>query len=367
MHEQRSSLPSLHDVASVDRRRLLTTGVAAAGLALAAPLTRAQGSQKVVVRSLGGAYEEAMKKAIHGPFTQATGIQVVMQTAAAGQVRAMVQAGKIGIDVLDVGLPSQLAFDREGVLEPIDYGRMKYTNPNDIYDGLRRPNVVGSLYFATVMAYNTEAFPIGKRPRSWAEFWDLQRFPGARTIASQSAGSVPLEFALLAAGKPMDKLYPIDLDQAFASLGKVKPGVVKWWETGAISAQLLARKEAVLGAVWNGRVQDLIDKGAPLAIEWNQARREVQALSILKNAPNADNAQKFIDFALQPKVQAEITRHIAYGPTNRKALALVRPEDAQKLPSEAQHFKSSFDMNYDWWHDHLASVGQRWQPWILQS
>jgi putative spermidine/putrescine transport system substrate-binding protein len=355
----------MHEADSRGRRTLLTGALAGAGLMAAAPLVRAQGKQRVIVRSLGGAYEDAMKKAVHGPFTQATGIDVVLQTATAGQVRAMIQAGRVGIDVMDIGFPSLLEFDAAGMLQPIAYDAMTYTHADDIYPAVRRPNAVANLYFATVLAYNTQVYSESNHPRSWAEFWDLDRFKGARTIASQSAGSVPLEFAMLAAGKPMDQLYPIDLDQAFASLGKVKPGVVKWWETGAISAQLLERKEAVLGAAWNGRVQDLIDKGAPLAIEWNQARREVQGLGIVKNAPNSANAQRFIDFALQPKVQAEISHYIAYGPTNRAAVPLLKPEDAAKLPSQAEHFKTSFDMNYDWWQDNLAAVGKRWQAWVL--
>jgi putative spermidine/putrescine transport system substrate-binding protein len=66
-------------------------------------------------------------------------------------------------------------------------------------------------------------------------------------------------------------------------------------------------------------------------------------------------------------VQAEITRYIAYGPTNAAALKLVKPEDAQKLPSEPSHYKTSFDMNYDWWQDNLAAIGRRWQSWVLQG
>lgn len=349
---------------SYPRRTLLKAGLAAA--ALSAPIVRAQSKQRVVVRSLGGAYDEAMKQAVHGPFTEATGIEIVLQTASAGQVRAMVQAGR-PMDVVDIGLPSHYAFDADGLLAPLNYDAMTYTNPDDIFDAVRRPNFVGSLYFATVLVYNTKVFSSENHPRTWTEFWDLEKFQGSRTIASQSAGSVPLEFAVLAAGGSMDNIYPIDIEHAFGSMNKVKPAVVKWWETGAISAQLLERKEAVLGAIWNGRAQDLIDKGAPLAIEWNQARREVQGLGVLKGAPNPENAQKFVDFALQPKVQAEIAKHIAYGPTNREALQYIAAENAQKLPSEPEHYRNSFDMDYEWWLANLAAVGRRWQSWVLEG
>lgn len=353
-------------VAYPRRRTLLKAGaLGAAASALGVPLVAGAASGTVVVRSLGGSYEDALVQAIHKPFTQATGIEVVLQAATAGQVRAMILSGHASVDVIDIGLITQLAFDREKLLAPLDYDAMKYTNPGDLFDSVRKPNYVGSLYFASVMAYNTQAFTAENHPKTWAEFWDTKKFPGARTYPSQTAGSVPLEFAMMAAGKPMAQIYPIDLDQAFASLGRLKPAVVKWWDTGAISAQLLDQKEAVLGVLWNGRVQDLIDKGAPLAIEWNQARREIQGLSIVKNAQNMANAQKFVDFSLQPKVQAEVSRLIAYGPTNRQAIQYIDEKNRVKLPSEPAHFKNSFDMNYEWWSDNLTAVGNRWQSWVL--
>lgn len=345
-------------------RRTVLAGLAGT---IAAPAVRAQTSSgQVVVRGLGGAYQAAMEKAVFGPFTQATGIKVVTQPATAAQVRAMVEAKRVQIDVVDLGAIGQRALQKADALEAIDYGAFKLTNPSDIHEAVRRSHVVGNLYFATVMVYNTEVFSVANHPRNWTEFWDVAKFPGGRTLSDQTAGAAEFEFALLAAGGSMDKLYPIDLDKAFASLDKIKPHVVKWWDTGAISAQLVERKEAVLGALWNGRAQDLIDKGAPLAIEWNQAKRQLQALSIVKGAPNAANALRFIDFALQPKIQAELTRHIAYGPTNTKAFEFVRAEDAAKQPSSPEHFNISFDLDQDWWSDNLAEVGRRWQAWALR-
>ena len=351
----------------VSRRTVLAGLAGGAAATLASPAVLAQeAARQVVVRGLGGAYQAAMEKAVFGPFTGATGIKVVTQPATAAQVRAMVEAKRVQIDVVDLGSTGQLALQKVGALEPLDYAKFKLTNPDDIQQDVRLSHMVGNLYFSTVMVYNTDAFSADNHPHSWAEFWDVKRFPGARTLADQTSGAAEFEFALLSDGVAMDKLYPIDLDRAFAALDRVKGNVVKWWDTGAVSAQLLERKEAVLGGLWNGRAQDLIDKGAPLAIEWNEAKRQLQALSIVKDAPNLANAQRFIDFALQPKVQAELTRYIAYGPTNKKAFEFVRPEDGQKLPSEPKHFAQSFDQDQDWWGDNLTEVGRRWQAWVLK-
>ncbi len=358
-------------VASTSRRRFLKTTTAVAGASLG-PLiivsknVSAQSKGQVIVRGLGGAYQDAMDKALYKPFTQETGINVIVQASNAAQIRAMVEAKRVRIDVADLVDTAQIALDNAGALAPIAYSKMQYTKPTDIHASVRKPNMVGNLYFATVLTYNTDVFKSGTHPTSWAEFWDITKFPGARTLADQKAGSAELEFALLADGVAMDKLYPINIARALASLDRIKSNVSKWWDTGAVSAQLLERKEAVVGGLWNGRAQALIDQGAPLAIEWNQAKRQTQCLSIIKDSPNQENAQLFVDFALQPKVQAEITKYIAYGPTNDAAIKIARPEDLAKTPSAPAYLPKGFTQDAQWWADNLSKVGEQWQSWVLR-
>lgn len=347
------------------RREFIKYGVAA-GAMIAAPSIFASDPGNVVVRSLGGAYQEAMEAAVYKPFTEATGIKVIVQPATAGQIRAMVDAGRVQIDVVDLQDAQLAAFERLGALEPIDYAGMKFTNPADIRPSVRTPYYVGALYFATVLVYNTEEFKPGTHPKTWSQFWDTEKFKGPRTLADQRSGAAELEFANLADGCSVGDLYPLDLDRAFKSLGNIKGAVVKWWDTGAVSAQLLERKEAVLGAIWNGRAQALIDKGAPLAIEWNQAKQQIQSWGVMKGSQNKANAQRFIDFALQPKVQANITNYIAYGPSNIKAFEYISDATLKKLPSSPENYAGSFEQNAAWWSEHTADVGARWQSWILQ-
>jgi len=360
------SIPSAAAAPTTSRRRFLQRSLAAGTVLGGMPLF-ARAAGQVVVRGLGGAYQEAMDVAIYKPFTQATGIDVVVQPLTAGQIRAMVEANRVQVDVVDLGDTVLMALEKLGALAPIKYDSMKFTNPKDIRASVRAPNMVGNLYFATVMTYNTEVFKPGTQPKTWTEFWNTSKFPGPRTLADQRSGAAELEFALLADGVPRDKLYPVDLNRAFASLDKIKGSVIKWWDTGATSAQLLERKEAVMGGLWNGRAQALIDKGAPLAINWNEAKQQVQYWGVIKDSPNAVNAQRFVDFALQPKIQAELTRHIAYGPTNTEAFKYVRPEDMSKLPSAPANYNGSFEQNARWWADNLAMVGERWQSWVLRK
>ena len=41
---------------------------------------------------------------------------------------------------------------------------------------------------------------------------------------------------------------PIDIDRALKSLSRIRPAIRKFWDTGALSAQMLSNKEVVLGS-----------------------------------------------------------------------------------------------------------------------
>jgi putative spermidine/putrescine transport system substrate-binding protein len=349
-------------------RRTWLTGAAAVAATATGPFVwtrRAGAAAKVVIRTIGGAYEEANVKAIFEPFTKATGIEVVKAPATLGKLLAMFEAGSMELDLVDAGELGMLSLSQKGALDKINYKGWKLTNPEDMDH--RRDDMVADIYFSTVLGYNTQVFPTGKHPKNWAEFWDVKKFPGPRTLTDLAAGAVDLEFALLADGVPKDKLYPIDLDRSFKSLDRVRPSIRKFWDTGALSAQMLADKEVVLGSIWNGRLQAIADKGAPLAIEWNEAALQVQFWGPLKGAKNAENAQRFIDFACQPQIQAAHAGLIPYGPTNRQAFKHIPADVAPRLPSSPEHKPKAFLHSAQWWADNRSKVSERWSQWLLQK
>jgi putative spermidine/putrescine transport system substrate-binding protein len=355
--------------ARISRRAFLAgaAGVAAAATGPLVWIPRAGAAGKVVIRTIGGSYEEANVKAIFEPFSKATGIEIVKVPATLGKLLAMFESGNIELDVVDAGELGVLSLSQKGALEKINYKSWKLTNPEDFDSAIRRDDMIADIYFSSVLGYNSQTFPTGKQPRNWAEFWDLKKFAGPRMLADIASGAVDLEFALLADGVPRDKIYPINVDRAFKSLDRVRPGIRKFWDTGALSAQMLADKEVVLGSIWNGRLQAVADKGAPLAIEWNEAMLQTQYWAILKGAKNLENAQRFIEFACQPEIQASHAKHIPYGPTNRQAFKSIPADVAARLPSSPEQKAKAFLQNGKWWADNRAMVSERWSQWLLQK
>ncbi len=380
---------SPHGVA-FSRRRILELaarlGLGAAALAtfgrlLPAPLARAaappalpeitsipaklKGSGTVRVCSYGGAFQEAQRKAYFEPFERLSGIKVVeSQGPDPVKLKAMVDTKNIEYDIGEFDRASIANLLKKGdYWEEIDYSLVDVAN---IDKHFQYKYGLDMLPYAQTYAWRTDAFK-GAQPNSWADFWDTTKFPGPRTMPAGSGGLTPfLEAAALAAGGAIDKIYPLDIDKAYASLAKIKPAVVKWWEAGAIPAQMLNDKEAVLAVAWNGRIAAIQATGAPVEVGWRQGALRTDAWAIPKGAPNRANAQKFIAFITLPVPQARLSMLIPYGFVNNAAAEIVPAERLKTLPTAPAIKQQMFVYDSQWWADNRDQVIQKWSSWLLQ-
>jgi putative spermidine/putrescine transport system substrate-binding protein len=109
---------------------LLALCLAAAGLGLEPAAAQAQQNGKVVYLGIGGATQEALRKAYFEPFTKATGIQVVEDTGLSPErVQAEVQSGHPSIDVTNISTAAYETLLAKDLLAPIDY---KYYDAADL-------------------------------------------------------------------------------------------------------------------------------------------------------------------------------------------------------------------------------------------
>jgi putative spermidine/putrescine transport system substrate-binding protein len=351
-------------------RRAFLRGAAAAGVAATSlacrprsgqGTTRTEHSRPLVVRDIGGSYGAANRKAVYDPFTRETGIRIKVVNILHEQMIAQIKEGRPRFDVMDINMTHLALFKREGISQELDYDRLKNARNAGIAKSLLTSHGVGKNYWASVLAYRTDAFG-GKGPESWADFWSIGRFPGRRALQG-SLDWPELEFALLADGVPLDKLYPLDVDRAFAALDGIKGSVPTFWESGAVPGELLGRKEVVASSVWNGRVQRLIQDGSPLAYAWNGARRQSNGYGIPKGAANPEAAYRLIDFALRPDVQAHFAQVHPEGPVVPAAYAYLSRTAAADLASTPGHLRSGFDLDVEWWVENGDAVTRRWQAW----
>ena len=333
---------------------------------LLAPAAQAQAPAKpaqIVVNDSGGATQAANRKTFYTAFEQKNGVKIVNTSPVdLGKLRAMVQSGNVEWAVTEIAGPDALLAERSGLLEPLDHSVIDMSKfPQHLRN---RKFVFPKSAYSTVMGYRTDIFKNGG-PKTWADFFDVARFPGPRTM--QNSPIEQLEFALLADGVPMDKLYPLDVERAFRKLNTIKKHVAVWWTTGAQSAQLLVDKEAVIGTAWNGRYYSLVKEGAPIAIEWNQGAIKESAFGIPKGTKNVYWAQRVLAAMADARLQGEYASIIGYPGLNLDATQYTDPKIVPYLPTNPEHLRRQFWVNLEWWADNGKAVQERWARWMLEK
>ncbi len=354
-------------------RRSLLAGSAALGMApVLGRAARAQGAPggalegSVVIRTTGGAFEQALKRNFFDPFTKATGVRVVPFVASYGDMMAkataMETAGRVEWDIIS----------------PQYYELSKLSNLlTDLGDCSAMPNVAaqgvpnacgryGVLYVVggQFLAYNPEVFRNDK-PASWVDFWNVDKFPGQRALPNTGSPWATLIAALVADGEEPAKLFPLDLDRAFAKLDQIKPHVAVWWRTGAQSQQVMRSGNAVMSLMWSGTAYDAKKQGVPLDWSWTNAVADFGAWAILKGAPHPNAARAFIDFYMSnPEAHGAFSREMGYTTSSRAGQALLTPAEKQELGADPATAQQIISPNADWLEQYRASTLERWNKWI---
>ncbi|MBI3451833.1 MAG: polyamine ABC transporter substrate-binding protein [Rhodospirillales bacterium] len=348
---------------SISRRGLIAAaGGLVAGLAAPMLIRTAAAAGQITVADPGGPYSPGFRKGFYDPFEKATGIKVVnvaREAEPTAQFKAMVETRSYIWDVCMLSLSARDILIKQNLLEPID---LKPGDAPGLMPEALTPLWVGTDVYSTVFAYRTDRLG-SKPPQSWADFWDVQRIPGRRSLRKNPIDT--LEQALLADGVPLDKLYPLDIERAFKSLDRIKPHIAVWWTGGAQSSQLLQSGEIDMISLWNARAQAVIDGGTPAKIVWNQGLYSIEGWGIPKGCPRADAARQFAKFCASADQQALFTEFLSYGPTNLNAYKSIPKGRAQSLPTYEANLKLMTIAREDWWSANRAAMNERFNAWIL--
>ena len=344
-----------NEEAYVKTKLTLTASALAMAVGMTAvevPSAVAQEKQLTIV-SWGGAYQESQRKAYIEPYAKESGAKITEEeyNGEIAKIRAMVEAGSVTWDVVDVDAQTALAACAEGILETIDWSKLGVDRSKFIAGDLSDCSVP-SISYATVFAYDADKLPNG--PAKVADIFDLKAFPGKRGL--QKSPFVNLEWALIADGVPSADVYkvlstPEGVDRAFKKLDTIKSEVV-WWEAGAQPPQMLADGQVVITSAWNGRIYNAIkQEGKNFKIVWDQQAPDWDLWSIPKGTPRLDDAYAFVAFASQPERMAEQTKYIPYGPANKDAEAKVDPATVPNLPTSAANMANALILDQQFWAD----------------
>ena len=264
---------------------------------MAAPGVKAANDQVVVV-GWGGVWQDAYRKALFEPFMKETGIKIVEEEFGGeyAKLTSQIEAGKINWDLAAFESPQVIQGCDEGAFVKLDWdglgGRDKQI------DYAAHDCGIASDIWATVLAYDADKIKDG--PKSWADFWDVQKWPGKR--GAYKDARIMLEIALMADGVAKEDIYkvlsePAGFDRAFKKLDELKPHIL-WAESAADGVQRLLAGDVVMIVNFNARVTGAAKENKRnLAIAWDSGFWVGTDYWVqIANGPNPDAAKKLLAF-----------------------------------------------------------------------
>ncbi|WP_421989780.1 ABC transporter substrate-binding protein [Roseococcus sp.] len=340
-------------------RRALALLALGAGFAVSAASAR-----DLTVVGWGGSSQAAQQRVFYQPFTAQTRIPILEDSwsGGIGMLRTRVQAGNPTWDVVQVESDElQIGCD-EGLYERLDWGTLGGRAaflPDAVSDC-----GVGSVLWSVGLAY--DAGRLREAPASWADFWDLSRFPGQRTM--RRGPKYTLEFALMADGVAPADVYtvlrtPAGVDRAFRKLDALR-GRIIWWTAGAQPGQLLASGEVVMAATYTSRMfAARRDDNRNFQVVWNGSIHAVDHWVVLRGSPNRDNAMRLVQFMTRPENQSRIPALAFQGATNLQAIEQADPAVATSLPTFPANLAVSRSIDTEFWVDNIEQLTQRFNAW----
>jgi putrescine transport system substrate-binding protein len=278
-------------------------------------------------------------------FTKETGIKVVYDTYDNNEiVETKMLAGKSGYDIVVPSAPFLQRMVAAGVFQPID--RAKLPNHKNLwpeimdrlkaYDPGNRhavPYLWGTIGLGVNVAKVKERLG-GDIPRSWNLLLDpklsgklkdcgIHVLDGPEDVLPNMLRAIRLD--------PNSKKLE-DIQKAGDAIFRVRDNVRKFHSSEYINA--LAGGDICMALGFSGDILQARKRAAEARngveidyiIPSEGAQMWFDSMVIPKDAPNADNAHKLIDFLLRPDVAAANSNMVEYASANLAAKPLIKPE-----------------------------------------
>ncbi|MBM6583534.1 ABC transporter substrate-binding protein [Microvirga sp. BT689] len=327
----------------------------------------------LTVANNGGTVGTAQREAFFKPFAQVSTNTVVEDTfnQELAKLRSQIETGNLLWDVVSLTAINEATACEEGLIEKIDWSA--YFAPKDFEGagGFSECSIPNNLVSGGLV-YDAAAIPASSAPRTWADFWNVQKWPGKRGMLYRAEQT--LEVALMADGvAPADVTRILSseggVERAFRKLQELKP-YIKWWKSGDESIRDILSGEVAMTFAWNGRVATANrSNNRKLQIVFEAGHVSgAQYFSVMKGTPKRPAATDLIKYSSSPTAQADYSRRIDYAPANAKAFALLGPETVATLPKDHLD-KASFQsgkLYTEFWMNNGDALLQRFLTFAAQ-
>lgn len=264
-------------------------------------------------------------------FEEETGIKVVYDEFETNEIMyPKVEAGASSYDVvcpsdymiskmIENNLLAELNFDnmpnaKENIGEQY-YEQSKGFDPENKYSVPYCWGTVGILYNKTM---------VDEPITSWAQLWDEKY---ADNILMQDSVRDAFMVAEKLNGFSMNTVDPAELEIAKNSLIEQKP-LVQAYVIDQVRDKMIGN-EAAIGVIYSGEAIYTQRENPDLeyVIPEEGTNVWIDSWVVLKNAPNKENAEKFIDFMCRPDIAVKNFEYITYSTPNEAARELIEDED----------------------------------------
>jgi putative spermidine/putrescine transport system substrate-binding protein len=315
--------------------------------------------KSIVVLGPGGAFTAAVRQAYFMPFTEQFGIEVIEDTPTPNTAKwvAAAETGNIDWDVSTLGVADATSLRETDSLEELD---LSVIDNRDLLDPIKNLSPYmggGDVTWSIVMAYNTDVYPGDSGPKSWADFYDLEKFPGRRALRHAVAWGGHIQFTRLArepdllnspegkqaANTPSREQMEEDF-QWFADWADEAASDIIYWASGSQCPELLISREVEMCSAYNGRIFDAAKEGAPIRVCWECGHIINLSGYALPNGMKElyperyELANLYMAWINFPEINAQLSKYISYGPVNRKAIPLL---DSPEFDEVRDHLPTS--------------------------
>lgn len=268
-------------------------------------------------------------------FEEETGIKVVYDEYETNEIMyPKVEAGATAYDVL---CPSDYMIQKlieNDLLQEIDFDHIpnvknigqQYFDSSKEFDPDNRYSIpycfgtVGILYNKTMVTEPVD---------SWSILWDEQY---ADNILMQDSVRDAFMVALKLKGYSMNTLDETELNEAKQLLIDQKP-LVQAYVVDQVRDKMIG-DEAAIGVIYSGEAiyTQRENENLEYVIPREGTNVWIDSWVIPKNAPNKENAEKFIDFMCRDDIALMNFEYITYSTPNDAARELIEDEDIKNSP-----------------------------------
>ncbi|RWE68173.1 extracellular solute-binding protein [Mesorhizobium sp.] len=305
--------------------------------------------------SYGGIYQDGQIAALK-EFVDKSGVTLLSDgPTEISKLQAQVESGNVTWDVVDTGdFPPYVYCGK--LFQKLDFSKIDTSN---IPEGQISECSVPAMNYGVVLMYNTEKYK-DNPPKSWKDFFDIEKFPGSRALEGSgdlSGGMV--EQALLAAGGSVENMTVADIDKAIEKVRSLGPDTI-FWKTGADSQQLAESGEADMIAMWTGRAMTAVKNGAKYTPAWQDWLVVMDQMTIPMGVKDPDAAHALINAYVGKSAQETLAKTTSYTPIHKDAKPEVDEITAAFMTNTPDKLKLGYQQNIKFWVENFEVANEKW-------